>query len=148
MVLVDLDLNNPSISTIFNVTQEDGITEFLTGQKEPEQIIKRVKAHENLFFISAGNLPENPTELLTNGKAKEIIDYLENIFDVVIIDTSPLVLVTDAYILSPLCDATLYVIRHKYTPKMLIKRIDDNNQINPIINPAIIFNGVCSYSFL
>jgi capsular exopolysaccharide synthesis family protein len=142
VVIVDLDLNNPSISKILEVVQEDGITEYLTGEKEPEEIIKRVKAHENLFFISAGNLPENPSELIANGKVKEIIDYLENIFDFVIIDTSPIVLVTDGYLLTGLCDATLYVVRHKYTPKMLIKRLDENNQINPINNPAIIFNGV------
>ena len=142
VVIVDLDLNNPTISKILNVVQEDGITEYLTGEKEPEEIIKRIKAHENLFFISAGHLPENPSELLSNGRVKEIIDYLENIFDFVIIDTSPIVLVTDGYLLTGLCDATLYVIRHNYTPKMLIKRIDENNQINPINNPAIIFNGV------
>ncbi|MGI8581607.1 MAG: GumC family protein [Chitinophagaceae bacterium] len=142
VVLVDMDLNNPSIAKILNVTQQEGITEFLTGHKEPEEIIKRVKAHENLFFISAGSLPENPTELLANGKVNEIIEYLDKTFDLVIIDTSPIVLVTDAYILSALCDATLYVVRHKYTPKMLIKRIDENNQINPINNPAIVFNGV------
>jgi len=142
VVIVDLDLNNPTIAKNLNVTQEEGITEFLTGQKEPEEIIKRVKAHENLFFISAGNLPENPTELLANGKVNEIIEYLDNIFDIVIIDTSPIVLVTDGYLLTGLCDTTLYVIRHKYTPKMIIKRIDERNQINPINNPAIIFNGV------
>jgi tyrosine-protein kinase Etk/Wzc len=142
VVLVDLDLNNPTIAKILNVNHEEGITEFLIGQKEPEEIIKRVKAHENLFFISAGNLPENPTELLTNGKVKEIIEYLDNIFDAVIIDTSPIVLVTDGYLLTSLCDATLYVIRHKYTPKVIIRRIDERNQINPIHNPAIIFNGV------
>ena len=142
VVFVDLDLNNPTIAKILNVNQEDGITQFLTGEKEPEEIIKRVKAHENLFFISAGNLPQNPTELLANGKVNEIIEYLDNIFDVVIIDTSPLVLVTDGYLLTGLCDATLYVIRHKYTPKIIVKRIDERNQINPINNPAIIFNGV------
>ncbi len=142
VIIVDLDLNNPTISKILNVTQEVGITEFLQGQKEPEEIIKRVKAHENLFFISAGELPENPSELLANGKVNEIIDYLDNIFDIVIIDTSPIVLVTDAYILSPLCNATLYIIKHKYTPKVLVKRIDEEAQINPINNPAIIFNGV------
>ena len=142
VVLVDIDLNNPTIAKILNVNQEDGITEFLTGEKEPEEIIKRVKAHENLFFISAGDLPQNPTELLANGKVNEIIEYLDNIFDIVIIDTSPLVLVTDGYLLTGLCDATLYVIRHKYTPKIIVKRIDERNQINPINNPAIIFNGV------
>jgi capsular exopolysaccharide synthesis family protein len=142
VVLVDLDLNKPTLQKILNVTQEEGITEYLTGKREPEEIIKRIKAHENLFFISPGNLPENPTELLANGKVKEIIEYLDGIFDVVIIDTSPIVLVTDGYLLTGLCDATLYVIRHKYTPRTLVKRIDQVNKINPIKNPAIIFNGV------
>ena len=142
VVLVDLDLNVPTLSKILNVNQESGITDFLKGKKYPEEIIKPVEAHENLFFISAGSLAENPSELLLNGKVTEIIDYLDNSFDMIIIDTSPIVLITDAYILSEMCDATLYVIRHKYTPKLLVKRMDENNEINPIHNPAIVFNGV------
>jgi capsular exopolysaccharide synthesis family protein len=142
VVLMDLDLNMPTLSKILNVNQEIGISDFLTGKNYPEEIIKPVEGHENLFFISAGNLPENPSELLLNGKVTEIIDYLDNSFDMVIIDTSPIVLITDAYILSELCNATLYVMRHGYTPKLLVKRIDENNEINPIHNPAIVFNGV------
>jgi capsular exopolysaccharide synthesis family protein len=143
VVLVDMDLNNPTLDKILNVNREEGVTEFLEGEKYPEEIIKHVDSHENLFFISAGGvLPENPSELLANGKVSELITYLDNIFDFVIIDTSPMVLVTDGYLLTGLCDATLYVIRHHYTPKMLIKRIDENIHINPINNPAIIFNGV------
>ncbi|MDQ2719830.1 MAG: polysaccharide biosynthesis tyrosine autokinase [Bacteroidota bacterium] len=147
VVLVDMDLNNPSLAKILEVEKTNGVTEFLTGEKEPEEIIKRVANHENLFFISSGNIPESPSELLSNGKVKDLIDYLDNVFDLVIIDTSPIVLVTDGYLLTGLCDATLYVIRHKYTPKMLIKRIDVNNHINPINNPAIIFNGVKARGF-
>ncbi|MEO8819560.1 MAG: polysaccharide biosynthesis tyrosine autokinase [Ginsengibacter sp.] len=143
VALVDMDLNNPSLDKILNVNREDGVTEFLEGKKDLEEIIKNVQNHENLFFISAGaDLPENPTELLSNGKVNELLNYLENIFDFVIIDTSPIVLVTDGYVLTGLCDATLYVIRHHYTPKILIRRIDENININPINNPAIIFNGV------
>ncbi len=142
VVLVDLDLNNPSLSKILGVNYEHGITEFLEGEKKPAEIINKLNNHENMYFVAAGSLPENPTELLANGTVKSLIDYLESNFDMVIIDTSPAVLVTDAYILSEMCDATLYVIRHDYTPKMLVKRIDENNQINPINNPAIIFNGV------
>lgn len=143
VVLVDMDLNNPTLNKILNINREDGVTEFLEGEKYPEEIIKHVDSYENLFFISAGSiLPENPSELLANGKVTELINYLDNIFDYVIIDTSPMVLVTDGYLLTGLCDATLYVIRHHYTPKMLIKRIDENIHINPINNPAIIFNGV------
>jgi capsular exopolysaccharide synthesis family protein len=143
VVLVDMDLNNPTLNKILNIPREEGVTEFLEGEKDPEEIIKHVEAHENLFFVSAGAvLPENPSELLSNGKVNELIIYLENIFDMVIIDTSPMVLVTDGYLLTGLCDATLYVIRHHYTPKILVKRIDENIHINPINNPAIIFNGV------
>ncbi len=143
VVLVDMDLNNPTLDKILNIPREEGVTEFLEGEKDPEQIIKHVAEHENLFFVSAGAvLPENPSELLSNGKVNELINYLENIFDMVIIDTSPMVLVTDGYLLTGLCDATLYVIRHHYTPKIVIKRIDENIHINPINNPAIIFNGV------
>src|SRR5690606_6122361 len=112
-----------------------------------DEIIKSVPDHQDLFFISAGNLPENPSELLSNGRAKDLLDYLDSAFDYVIIDTSPMVLVTDGYLLTGLCDATLYIIRHQYTPKMLIKRLDRNNHINPIYNPAIIFNGVKSRGF-
>ncbi len=142
VVLVDMDLNNPTQSKILNVNQEYGVTELLSGEKTIDEVIKKVEGQENLYFISAGNLPENPTELLANGKVNGIINQLDRDFDMVVIDTSPSVLVTDAYILSGMCDATLYVIRHDYTPKMLVKRIDENNQINPIHNPAIVFNGV------
>ena len=148
VVLVDLDLNNPSLSTILKVNHEHGVTEFLSGEKEPEEIINRITEHENLFFISAGTLPEDPSELLSTEKAKELLDYLENIFDVVLIDTSPVGLVNDGYILTGLCDATLYVVRQNYTPKTLIKKIDENNRINPINNPAIVFNGVKTRGFL
>ena len=142
VVLVDMDLNNPTLEKILNVRQEEGITEFLLGKKDPEEIIKHVKMHENLFFISPGRLPEHPTELIANGRVNDIIEYLDSIFDIIIIDTSPIVLVTDGYLLTGLCDATLYVVRHGYTPKMLIRRIDETNRINPIKNPAIVFNGV------
>jgi capsular exopolysaccharide synthesis family protein len=142
VVLVDLDLNNPTQSKNLSVNYENGVTEYLNGEKLPGEIINKIETQENLYFISAGSLPENPTELLANGKIKLLIDYLDNEFDVVVIDTSPSALVTDAFILSEFCDATLFVIRHNYTPKRLISRIDESNQINEITNPAIVFNGL------
>jgi len=142
VVLVDLDLNVPTQSKIWGVNYEFGISDYLRGQKYPEEIIKKLPGYEDLFFIPSGSLSENPSELLLNGKVNELIDYLDNSFDMVIIDTSPVVLITDAYILSEMCDATLYVMRHNYTPRMVVKRIDENLEINPINNPAIVFNGL------
>jgi capsular exopolysaccharide synthesis family protein len=142
VVLIDADLNNPSLVNIFNCEEKPGVSEFLQGEKDPEQIITRVKETDNLFFIPPGNLPDSPAELLSNGKMKELIEYLEPLFDYILIDTAPVVPVTDAYLISPLCDATLFVMRHNYTPKAFVKRFDQNNKINTLKNPGIIFNGV------
>lgn len=142
VVLVDLDLHNPGLGKIFEKENDPGVSDYLIGEKDPEEIITRVQGHENLFFVSAGNLQENPSELLVNSKIEYFIEYLKGAFDIIIMDTAPIVLVTDAYILSPYADATLFVVRHKFTPKILVKRIDDTIKINPLKNPAIIFNGV------
>ncbi len=147
VVLLELDLNNPGVSVKLNIPNEAGISDYLTNQKEPEEIIKRTELNENLFVLPSGPLPANPAELLMNGRIEELLHYLDNIFDFIVIDTAPVTPVTDAYILSPLCDLTLYVIRHKYTPKVLVQRIDENNKINQLNNIAIIFNGVHARGF-
>jgi Mrp family chromosome partitioning ATPase len=76
-----------------------------------------------------------------------LLNYLDHEFDYVIVDTAPVSPVTDAYILSPYCNATLFVIRHKYTPKIFVQRIDENNKINQLNNLAIVFNGVRGRGF-
>ncbi len=144
VVLVDMDLNKPTLSDILDVHYEFGVSEFLRDEKQPEEIINKLEHLDNMYFISAGHLPDNPTEILASGKIKSLIDYLDSQFDLVVIDTSPALLVTDAYIISGMCDATLYVIRHDYSPKLMVKRMDETFQVNPLNNPAIIFNGVKS----
>ncbi len=147
VVLVDMDLHNPSLSNIFGMDDKPGVSDYLISDKKADQIINDTQINENLSFITSGNLQQDASELLENGKVQELISYLEGIYDLVIIDTAPVVLITDAYMLSSLCDATLYVVRHKYTPKMVVKRIDENNKVNPLKNPAIIFNGVKTRGF-
>jgi capsular exopolysaccharide synthesis family protein len=146
VVLIELDLNNPSISIKLNTSNDKGVSNYLTNQKEPEEIIKRTE-NPNLFLISSGPLPVNPAELLMNGRLPELLNYLDNIFDFIVIDTAPVSPVTDAYILSPYCDVTLYIVRHKYTPKVLVQRIDENSKLNQLNNIAIIFNGVHSRGY-
>ena len=149
VALVDMDLHDPSLGKLFDITSaETGVSSFLTGDKEIKEIIREIPSYNNLFFISSGPIGDSPSELLENGKIQQLISYLEENFDVVILDTAPVVMVTDAYLLSSLCDATLYVVRHKYTPKMLIRRIDETNKINTLKNAAIIFNGIKTRGFV
>jgi capsular exopolysaccharide synthesis family protein len=148
VILVDLDLHKPGLSKMFDKSTDDpGMSDYLTGDKELNEIIKKVPNYENLYFISSGSLNESPSELLLNGKIDDFIAELESKYDLVVLDTAPTVLVTDAFVLTKLVNATLYVVRHKYTPKILIKRIDDNLSINPLTNPGIVFNGFKTRGF-
>ena len=142
VILVDFDLNNPSISSQFDIEEKKGVTDYLKGESTLEDIIQPTEINSSLFVISTGKLPSNPTELIMGELAEELIKSLEDIFDYVIIDTAPVMPVTDAYIISQLCDATLYVVRYNYTPKTFIERLDHNNRLNHLKNAAIVFNGI------
>ena len=147
VVLLDMDIRNPQFSKIFKLNNSAGIAGFLEEDIDPYKIIDKTDFH-NLFIIPAGVTKANPTELLLNGKLAELFQYLEEEFDYIIADTSPVNPVTDAYILSDYCDLTLYVIRHKYTPKTFIKTLDDTNRFKPLKNMAIVFNGIKPRGFI
>jgi tyrosine-protein kinase Etk/Wzc len=147
VILLEFDLSHPTLSEKLDQYHEKGLSDYLKGEAEPEEVIKRTTMNENLFFISSGELPANPSELIMNDKTGELLSYLDSIFDYVIVDAAPAGPSSDAYMLSPLCDATLYIIRHKYTPKVLIQRLDENNMVTNLKNIAIIFNGIRSRGF-
>ena len=147
VILLDFDLNNPTLRSKLKIQEMRGISEYLQGEAEADDIIVQTDVNPNFYMIPPGSLPYNPTELIMNGKAEELLNYLDGIFDFIIIDTAPVLPVTDAYVLSPYCDATLFVIRHGYTPKLFIERLDANNKINHLNNAAIVFNGVTPRGF-
>ncbi len=149
VVVLEFDLSDPTLCQKLNFTNINmGLTDFLTGQAEPEEVIRRTSINENLFIMPAGvNLPNNPSELILSDKVPELLQYLSEIFDFIIVDSAPVGLLTDAYILSSHCDATLYVIRHRHTRKISVQRLDENNKINELKNIAIVFNGVKSRGF-
>ena len=147
VVLLELDLANPSLSKKLEVDYEQGVSNYLMGECEPEDVIKRTTANNNLFFLPCGSLPDNPSELIMNERLKELLDYLEEIFDHVVIDSAPASLLSDAYVLSPMCHATLYVVKHKFTPKVYLERLEQENSVNQLMNVGIIFNGIRSRGF-
>jgi tyrosine-protein kinase Etk/Wzc len=145
VVLLEVDLRKPKLSEIFGISAAtNGISNYLIGEKEADEIIKRTEVNPNLFIISAGPIPPNPSELILNGRIQELLVYLENAFDFIVIDTAPVSPVTDAYLLSQFCDSTLYVVRHAYTPRIYLQLLDENNRVKGLKNLALIFNGVKS----
>ncbi|MDF2188451.1 polysaccharide biosynthesis tyrosine autokinase [Paraflavitalea sp. CAU 1676] len=145
IVLMELDINHPNISNKLDIPHSPGLADYLQGTVGPEKIIRQSALFDNLFVIPAGELSENSfSELLENGRIQRLLDYLGDLFDCVIIDAAPVNSITDAYILSPGCDLTLYVVRHKYTQKLFLARLDQNSHLKDV---AIVFNDIHSRGF-
>lgn len=142
IAILEMDLHQPKLSEIFNVEKCKGITDFLMGKAKVEDIIVQTDVNANLCIIPAGTTVDEPSELLVTGKLEVLLDQLDNLFDILIIDTVPSKALTDAYTIAAHCNLVLYIVRHNYTPKMFIEKLDEDMKANQIPNVAIIFNGV------
>jgi tyrosine-protein kinase Etk/Wzc len=147
VLLLDFDLRNPNTSHLFDKYKQSGLIEYLKDETSLDSIIYETP-FENLKVASAGINIGDHTELLLNGKLEGLFSCLELTYDYIILDTPPVDLVSDAYLLSEFCDITLLVIRHGYTPKNLIKRLPQDNKIKSLNNVAIVFNGVKPRGFV
>lgn len=147
VLLIDLDIRNPRVSSVMGLINEPGIVEYLAGLKTHQEIINKTDL-PNFYIISAGGEAENSKELIFNGRLNELLTAVEDKFDYIVLDTSPVDPVTDAYVFSEYCDRTLLVVRHGYTPKTMVQMFDENSKVQALKNPVIVFNGVRSRGFL
>jgi capsular exopolysaccharide synthesis family protein len=147
VVLIDADIRSPKTTKIFGLEEKQGLAEFLKGELDVSLLAVNSET-PYLSIIPAGGPSRMPTELLLNGDLTELFSYLEIHFDYILIDTSPVDPVSDAYVLGEYCDKTLFVIRHGYTPKTLIRMLDENNKLKVLPKLSLIFNGVKKRGFL
>lgn len=146
VVLLELDLRKPKLSEQFNVSRHIGLSNYLIGKASMKDVIKQTGS-KNLSLIPSGPIPPNPSELISNSRLQELLAYLDTQFDYILIDTAPINPVTDAFILSPLCDITLFVLRHTYTPKLFLKKLEEKLKIKRLKNLGIVYNGVKGKGF-
>ena len=142
VALFEMDLHQPKLIEVFDVPRGDGITDYLLGNVSEDEIIYPTSKHANVFLIPAGNLVEDPSELLDNGKLEVLFNYIDKKFDILVIDTAPLKVLTDGLVIAPLCNLVLNVIRHNHTPKSHIEIFDKDMASYNIDNVAIVFNGI------
>ena len=148
VVIAEFDLSNPTLSKKLGLSNRGtGVADYLSEVATIDEIIIPLKDYPNLFIAIAGNLPKNPSELILSNRTDELLDYLVNKFDVVLVDSAPVGLMSDGYVLSRQCDATLYVMRHGHTPKKVLGRLEKNNRINYLNNIGIVFNGIKKRGF-
>jgi len=142
VAMIELDLRKPKLSKMLNIVNEPGVTNYLAGLETIDKIIKPVENTPNLFVIPSGSIPPNPTELMLNGKLEILMEQLTRDFDYVIIDSPPIGLVTDAKLLNTYADVTIFVLRHKHTPKKYLKFVNQLYKNKEFNNFYIVFNGL------
>jgi tyrosine-protein kinase Etk/Wzc len=119
-VILDLDLRNSGIRQEFGVGSGPGVVDYISGKAGFDDIIHK-SANPMLDIIPAGDVPPNPAEMLLDRKIFELVGRLKEMYDVIVVDTSPVGSVTDMLPLSEIIDATVLVVRNKYTQKKKLK---------------------------
>ena len=116
VLLIGADLRKPTLQNLFATYSPNGLTNLLSGQTSFVQCIQKTDI-ENVYIMSAGPIPPNPAELLGYRKMDEVLLEAYKMFDIVLIDTPPVMAVTDAQILANKCDGVVLVARSEKTEK-------------------------------
>lgn len=138
-ILLGLDLRKPKIFDDFNIDNNTGIVNYFIGDKSLEEVT--FKSHiENLDIITSGPIPPNPSELLMSDAMSELIDVLRETYDMIVLDSPPLGLVTDALELSQFADASLFVVRLNYTKKGMLELVNAKHSTGELKNVSYVLN--------
>jgi capsular exopolysaccharide synthesis family protein len=146
VVLLEADMYKPKISSVFNLSHNTGLSNNLMNEKSDDLLLRSSihpsRFNNNLFVIPAGNVPDNPSELLMNDKMDILMKSLENMYEIIIIDAVPINPVSDAYLISKFADITLFVVRHAVTSKINVQMLDEDMEMQRLKNVNIVFNGI------
>ena len=142
VVVVEFDLRKPKIAEFLRIKDTNGVSDYLMGKAELKDVIKPSGINSNLYIANCGQAPSNPGDLLAYPSTAKLIEELQEMFDVVILDTPPIGLVPDALVLSRYAGLNIFVVRQAVTTKKNVRDFDNLHKDGKIHNPAIVFNGV------
>ncbi|MBL4678617.1 MAG: polysaccharide biosynthesis tyrosine autokinase [Mucilaginibacter sp.] len=143
VVLVEMDLRKPRLSNQLGLDNtSNGFSNYILEDLDVRSIIKPSNFSPNCFVVTSGPVVANASELLLSDKLGEMIQYLRNKFDYVVIDSSPVGLVSDALVIQKHVDMTIYVCRHNYTDKQQIEIINDIKNKDNVDNVYVVINDV------
>lgn len=144
VIIIGGDIRNPQLQRYNTATKGlDGLTEYLYNENEKLQDIINISPfNQHLDVIYSGSIPPNPTELLSNGRYQTLINELKELYHYIIVDTAPLMLVTDTTLTSDMADATIYVTRSEYTENQLIDFANKQIATQKIKNVGFVINDV------
>ena len=143
-LLIDLDLRKPSVHKAFGLSrtpEAGGITNCLEGEAKLQDVIIKDLPVPNLHIVVSGQRVGQPGELLNRAKLKELLNWATENYDIVVIDSAPLLAVPDTRILATLVDNFCLVVRANYVPKGAVKRTLEVLEEDETKIDGIVFNG-------
>jgi protein-tyrosine kinase len=120
-LIIDADLRNPGLHRHLGTSSSPGLSEYLMGEADEFSCMQR-GTMENLFFVPAGRVVQGAAELLANGRLKLLLQRVEPLFDWIILDSAPVLPVSDSTIVAGACDGVVMVVRSNVTPAPLAKK--------------------------
>jgi capsular exopolysaccharide synthesis family protein len=121
VVLIDADMRKPSVNKVFGISLKPGLSDLILGRCKLNDAMQQTPV-KSLRVISAGTIPPNSSELLTSTIMQKLLNYLRDRFDYLIFDTPPILVVTDAAVLSGILDGTVLVIKASETTREAAQR--------------------------
>ncbi len=121
-LMIDGDLRRPKLHTFFDINNSVGLTNYLTTALQLEDVILQTPI-DNLYFMPSGILPADAAGILNSRRMSELIQDLKNRFDLVLIDSPPILGVSDASVLASEVDLTMIVIQHRKLPRNMLLRV-------------------------
>lgn len=149
ILVIGSDIRNPQLQR-YNPSMKGtkGLSEYLYEEiDDAREIIHPSGFHPNCDFIYSGTIPPNPTDLLQNGRYAKLLDQIKDDYHYIILDTAPLMLVTDSFLISDVADATVYVTRSEVTEKDFIDFANSNIGSSKINNVGFVLNDVHKNNF-
>lgn len=124
-VIMEFDIRKPKILSGLDLKRNMGISNYIIGKASFEELPVAVEGVENLYVIPCGPIPPNPSELLLSPRLTQLMEEVKENFDVVIMDTAPVGLVSDAINLGQFADCSIYIVRNRYTIRRLLSFVDE-----------------------
>jgi capsular exopolysaccharide synthesis family protein len=141
IIVLDFDLRKPKIHIGFGVENKKGVSTILMGLNEAKDCIRH-SIVDNLDFITAGPVPPNPSELMLNRRMTELIEYLKQTYDYILLDCPPVGIVTDGMQPMLIADYPLYIFKASHSKRMFVQNIDRLINESGIKKLAIVLNAV------
>ncbi len=139
-LLIGADLYKPTLHKFLNIKENKGLSDYFKGDLEMKEIIYSTSI-PNLHFIQAGSSPQNPSELIVGEKLRQLLEMAREMYDYIVIDNAPLMLVPDAVTTSNYADISLFIVRMFQSHKEQVKQINKIVSFNKIEQAAIVING-------